>query len=189
VHRGRLTSPEDCERVVAEVVDAHGRLDIVVCLAGRRGFGFVTRLDQLDTGAWDMAMAAQLSGPYYLMRAAVPRMVEQGYGRIVTVLPVEGGAGTEGQGTTGVATAGLEALTRRLAREVAGSGVTVNAVACGMMESAFMPDAIQAEARALVPAGRLGRAADVARAVAFLCDPESEFVTGQVIAADGGLRA
>ena len=186
--RGRLTSPADCERVVAEVVDAHGRLDIVVCVALRRGYGTQTNLERLDTTAWDLAMAAQLSGPFYLLRAALPRMIEQGYGRVVTVLPVDGGPGTVGQGLTAVASAGLVALTERLAREVGDSGVTVNAVSCGLMESELLPDDLQAQARGLVPAGRLGRNADVARAVAFLCEPAADYITGQVLAADGGLR-
>lgn len=189
VHHGRLVSPEDCERVVEEVVDAHGRIDSVVCVTGRRGYTPETPLAKLDTTAWDRALAAWLSGPFYLLRAALPRMVAQGHGRLVLVLPVDGGPGTTGQGPAGVAAAGLVALTQRMSREVAGAGVTVNAVSCGLMETLLVPDEVQAEARALVPAGRLGRHRDVARVVAFLCDPESDYVTGQVLAADGGLRA
>lgn len=189
VHRGRLTSPADCERVVAEVVEAHGRLDTVVCVTGRRGFNAEATLDRLDPGGWDRGLASLLSGPFYLLRAALPGLLAQGHGRIVIVIPVDGGPGTVGQALSGVASAGLVALTERLAREVAGSGVTVNAVTCGVMESQLMPDEVQAQARAAVPAGRLGRPSDVARAVTFLCEPENEYVTGQVLSVDGGLRA
>ena len=189
VHQGRLTSPADCERVVAEVVAQHGRIDIAVCVAVRRGLMADMPVDRIDATALDTILHAQLAGPFYLLRAALAPMLAQGYGRLVTVLPVDGGPGSVGQAPASVAVAALSELTRRMAREVAPSGVTVNAVMCGVMDSPWLLDSGRAKAASFVPAGRLGRPGDVARLVTFLCDPESDYITGQVIAVDGGLRS
>ncbi len=190
-HYGLMSSPADCERVVKEVVDQHGRLDTVVCLALRRGLSVELPLERCDEGEWDRHLSAYLSGPFYLMRAALPQMLAQGHGRIVLVAPVEGGQGSTGQALMGVTSAGLVALGRRLAREVADRGVTVNVVVAGLVGGSGwsledMPEDIADQVRVSVPAGRLGERAEVAGAVAYLCSPEAGYVTGQVIAVDGG---
>jgi NAD(P)-dependent dehydrogenase (short-subunit alcohol dehydrogenase family) len=120
-------------------------------------------------------------------------MLAQGHGRIVLVVPVEGGPGSVGQAAMGVSAAGLVTLARRLAREVAGRGVTINTVVAGMVEEGFslddMPPELAAQVTSSVPAGRLGQPSEVADVVRYLCAPEAGYITGQVIAIDGGFGA
>jgi NAD(P)-dependent dehydrogenase (short-subunit alcohol dehydrogenase family) len=190
VHQGLVSSPADCARVVKEVIDQHGRLDVLVCTTLRRGLGLEAPLERLGSAEWDRHLAGYLSGPFYLVRAALGPMLEQGHGRIVIVVPVEGSRGSKGQATMGVSTAGLVALAGRLAREVADRGVTVNTVVAGMVESGWslddMPSELSEQVTSSVPAGRLGERAEVASMVGYLCSPGAGYVTGQVIAVDGG---
>ncbi len=190
VHQGLISSPSDCARVIKEVVEQHGRIDALVCNTLRRGLSLEAPLERIGSAEWDRHMAGYLSGPFYLMRAALDSMLEQGHGRMVLVVPVEGGRGSFGQAPMGVSSAGLVTLARRLAREVAGRGVTVNTVVCGIVEEAFSLDEMLPEMAeqitASVPAGRLGQRSEVADMVRYLCAPEAGYVTGQVIAVDGG---
>ena len=190
VHHGVMSSAADCARVITEVVDQHGRIDALVCNTLRRGFSLETPLDRIGSTEWDRHMAAYLSGPFYLVRAALESMLAQGSARIVLVVPTEGGRGSVGQATMGVSSAGLVTLARRLAREVAGRGVTVNTVVAGMVEEGWSLEDMQSELAAQVtssvPAGRLGQRSEVADVVRYLCTPEAGYITGQVIAVDGG---
>jgi acetoacetyl-CoA reductase len=190
IHTGFLSSMDDCLRVVDEIVDQHGRLDVLVCPALRRGLSFDLPLERMGATEWDRHMAGYLSGPFYLVRAALGPMLRQGYGRIVLVVSVEGGRGSTGQAAMGVSSAGLMTLARRLAREVADRGVTVNTVMAGVVEHGWtldeMPADVIEQICASVPAGRLGERREVAGVVAHLCRPEAGYVTGQVIAVDGG---
>lgn len=193
VHRGLLSSPADCERVVKEVLEQHGRLDILVCTALRRGLSTECLLERCDASEWDGYLASYLSGPFYVIRAALGPMLEQRYGRIVAVLPIDGQRGSVGQAVAGVASAGLATLTRRLAREVGGRGVTVNAVVAGLIEIGWSMDELPGDAaaqiRASIPVGRPCEKAEVADMVAHLCAPEAGYITGQVVAVDGGFGA
>ena len=190
VHHGLITSAADCARVIDEVIDQHGRIDVLVCNTTRRGLSVETALERIESEEWDRHMASYLSGPFYLVQAALKSMLEQGHGRIVFVVPVEGGRGSVGQAAMGVSSAALVTLARRLAREVAGRGVTVNTVVAGVVEEDFtlddMPPELAAQVTSSVPAGRLGLRSEVADMVRYLCDSEAGYVTGQVIAVDGG---
>lgn len=190
VHHGLVSSPVDCHRVIKEVVDQHGRIDELVVNTLRPGLSFETPLERTGSVEWDRHMAGYLSGPFYLVRAALPPMLEQGHGRIVLVVPVEGGRGSVGQAAMGVSSAGLVTLARRLAREVAGRGVTVNTVVAGLVEENFglaeMPPELADQVTASVPAGRLATRSEVAGMVRYLCSAEAGYITGQVIAVDGG---
>lgn len=193
VHEGVLGSPADCERVVEEVVAKHGRLDSVVCVAMRRGFTMDILVEHSDAADWDRTLNTYLSGPYYLIRAALPHMLEQGYGRIVTVVSTDGGPGSIGQAASGVAAGGLITLTQRLAREVAGRGVTANVVRTGLAASSWvgpeLPPEFMAQLGEAIPAGRMADTHEVARAVGFLCAPEAAYITGQVLGVDGAFLA
>jgi NAD(P)-dependent dehydrogenase (short-subunit alcohol dehydrogenase family) len=135
-------------------------------------------------------MAGYLSGPFYLVRVALGPMLEQGYGRIVLVVPVEGSRGSVGQVAMGVSSTGLVTLARRLSREVAGRGLTVNTVVAGIIEEGWslddIPSELAAQVTSSVPAGRLGQRSEVAGVVRYLCSSEAGYITGQVIAVDGG---
>ena len=117
-------------------------------------------------------------------------MLERRYGRIVLVVPVEGGPSSLGQAAMGVSSAGLATLTRRLSREVAGRGLTVNTVVAGTIGEDWplddMPPELAAQVTSSVPAGRLGQRCEVAGMVRYLCLPEAGYTTGQVIAVDSG---
>jgi acetoacetyl-CoA reductase/3-oxoacyl-[acyl-carrier protein] reductase len=193
VHHGVVTSAADCARVINEVVAQHGRIDVLVCNTLRRGLSVETPLERIGSEEWDRHMAGYLSGPFYLVQAALKPMLEQGHGRIVFIVPVEGGRGSVGQAAMGVSSAALVTLARRLAREVAGRGVTVNAVVAGIVEEDFtlddMPPELAAQVTSSVPAGRLGLRTEVADMVRYLCHSEAGYVTGQVIAVDGGFGA
>jgi acetoacetyl-CoA reductase len=190
VHHGLISSPSDCARVVKEVVDQHGRIDVLVCNTLRRGFSFETPIERIGSVEWDRHMAGYLSGPFYLVRAALTAMLEQGSGRIVLVVPVEGGRGSVGQAVMGVSSSGLVTLARRMAREVAGRGITINTVVAGMVEEGWsldeMAPELASQVTSSVPAGRLGERSEVADMVRYLCTPEAGYITGQVIAVDGG---
>ena len=190
LHYGLLSSAADCGRVMDEVVDQHGRLDALVCNTVRRGLSFETPLERIGSAEWDRHMTGYLSGPFYLARAALGPMLEQRHGRIVLVVPVEGGRGSSGQALMGVSSAGLATLACRLAREVGDRGVTVNVVVAGLVESGWslddMPPDLVEQFYASVPAGRLGEQSEVAGMVRYLCSSEAAYVTGQVIAVDGG---
>jgi NAD(P)-dependent dehydrogenase (short-subunit alcohol dehydrogenase family) len=190
VHHGLISSAADCARVIDEVVDQHGRIDVLVCNTLRRGLSLDTPLERMDSAEWHRHMAGYLSGPVNLVRAALGPMLEQGYGRIVFVVPVEGGRGSVGQAAMGVSSTGLVTLARRLSREVAGRGLTVNTVMAGIVEEGWSLDEmlpeLAAQVTSSVPAGRLGQRAEVADMVRYLCSPEAGYITGQVIAVDGG---
>jgi NAD(P)-dependent dehydrogenase (short-subunit alcohol dehydrogenase family) len=190
VHEGLLSKADDCQRVVDEVVAKHGRLDYLVCMATRKGFGFDMSVADSVAGDWDRILARYLSGPYYLMVAALQQMLTQRSGRIVMVVPSEGGPKTTGQAPFGVAATGLITLAQRTAREVADQGITVNAVQVGLVASDWvrdnMPDDLLDQLGDAVPARRLAAPGEVARAVGFLCAPQSSYITGQVLRVDGG---
>ena len=190
VHHGLVSSPADCARVMKEVVEQHGRVDALVCNTLRPGLSFETSIERMGSVEWDRHMAGYLSGPFYLVRAALAPMLEQGHGRMVLVVPVEGGRGSVGQATMGVSSAGLVTLARRLSREVAGRGITVNTVVAGIVEESFsldeMPPELAEQVTSSVPAGRLGACSEVASMISYLCSPEAGYITGQVIAVDGG---
>lgn len=191
LHQGSLAVADDCHRSIDEVVDLHGRLDTLVVLLNFRAAGFLSTrraLTKLPDREWRRTVDVHLSGAFYLTQAACKHMVPAGYGRIVFVI---GAAGVgDGHGQHATVRGALSALTRESAREVAGHGVTVNRVQTGLVEdevwSSLPPEALE-QATAKIPMRRFGDPRDVSRAVSFLAHPDSGYLTGQVLAADGGM--
>jgi acetoacetyl-CoA reductase len=187
VHRGNIGSNEDCQRVIGEVLGAHGRLDILV---NNAGITVDKTVRKMTADEWDHVIHVNLSGAFYLARAILSHMLERGYGRIVNISSVIGSAGGFGQANYAAAKSGMFGLTMSLALETATKGITVNTVTPGFITTdmtAAVPAAAMERVIARIPVGRLGEPSEVARVVEFLADPDSAYITGQVYAVNGGL--
>lgn len=187
IHGGNIGSKEDCQQVFDDVLDKHGRLDVLVNNAG------ITEdkiLSKMEPEEWDRVLQVNLSGTFYLSRLAYLHMTERGEGRIINISSVIGEKGNVGQTNYAAAKAGLFGMAMSMALEGARKGVTVNCVAPGYIETDMvtaMPEKALEKIIAQVPARRLGQPDEVARVVEFLADPESAYITGQVYSVNGGL--
>src|SRR5690349_20008185 len=187
IHQGNIGRNEDCERVIAEVLEQHGQLDILVNNAGVTVDKTVRKMSPAE---WDHVIHINLSGAFYLSRADLQHMLDRGYGRIVNISSIIGSAGGFGQANYASAQSGMFGLTMSLALETASKGITVNTVTPGFISTemtAAVPPAAMDKVIARIPVGRVGEPAEVARVVEFLADSESEYITGQVYAVNGGL--
>ena len=168
-------------------VQAFGRIDILVNNAGITRDGLLMMMKDED---FDAVINANLKGTFLCMKAVSRLMMRQRYGRIVNLSSVVGLRGNAGQVNYAASKAGVVGMTKSLAKELASRGVTVNAVAPGFIETdmtAAMTDAAKAATLASIPMQKLGAPEDVARAVAFLASDEAAYITGQVLAVDGGM--
>ncbi|MBI4567630.1 MAG: beta-ketoacyl-ACP reductase [Planctomycetes bacterium] len=184
--RGDVSHPEAAPRFCEEVLAAAGRIDTVVNNAGiLRDATF----RKMTWEQWREVIDTNLSSMFLVTRAFLPAMVERGFGRVINISSIVGQEGNFGQSNYAAAKAGILGFTRALAREVARKGVTVNAIAPGFIETemlATMPDEVRRQVLARIPAGRFGKPPDVANAALFLADERASFITGQVLAVNGG---
>ena len=198
-HRGNVGSSGDCRRSIAEVIDEHGRLDILINNAGITIDKTVATMTDDD---WHNVLAVNLSGAFFLCQAALAHMVERGSGRIVNVSSVVGETGNIGQANYAASKSGLFGLTKTLAKEAAyllaksgkrtddGIGITVNTVTPGLISTemtADIPEKVTAKLTSQIPVGRAGRPEEVARVVHFLAADASSYITGQVWSVNGGM--
>ncbi len=182
-----VASSEACQRLVKEVIEHFGSLEVLVNNAGITRDTLALRMKDED---WGAVLDTNLSGAFYLSRAALRGMLRSGAGRIVNVASVVGIRGNVGQANYVAAKAGLIGLTKALAREYATKGVTVNAVAPGFIESdmtAALSDEVRDAYLREIPAGRFGTPGDVAKVVAFLASDAAAYVNGQTVVVDGGM--
>ncbi len=172
---------------IAGIVERHGKIDILVNNAGITRDQLVLRMKRDD---WDVVLATNLTAAYTCAQAVLKPMVKQRYGRIVNVTSVVGQSGNAGQANYAASKAGLIGLTKSLALEVASRNITVNAVAPGLIDT-DMTRAISGGAHddwtARIPLKRIGTADDVAAAVVFLASDAASYITGQVLAVNGGM--
>ena len=185
--RGDVGQAEDCRRIAAAAVEAFGRIDILVNNAGITRDNLLMRMGEPD---FDQVIQTNLKGCFLMMQAVSRQMMKQRYGRIVNMASVVGLSGNAGQVNYAASKAGVVGMTKSFAKEVASRNITVNAVAPGFIETdmtAAMTEAAVKAAAAAIPAGRLGRPEDVAAAAAFLASEKAAYVTGQVLAVDGGM--
>jgi acetoacetyl-CoA reductase len=187
VHQGNVGSPEDCARVVKEVLDARGRVDHLV---NNAGITVDKTMRKMTVDDWHAVLRINLSGAFYMTKCVLDHMLERNFGRIVNISSVVGQMGNVGQVNYAASKAGLFGFTQSLARETARKGITVNCVAPGYIETemvaAVPPEALE-KVIAKIPMGRLGQASEIARAVQFLVDDDAGYITGSVISVNGGM--
>jgi acetoacetyl-CoA reductase/3-oxoacyl-[acyl-carrier protein] reductase len=199
IHQGNVSNPEDCRRVVQEVLDDHGRIDILVNNAGITMDKMAMKMSVED---WNTVLAVNLSGSFYMAQPALEHMVERGTGRIIFVSSVIGETGNIGQANYAASKAGMLGLTKTLAKEAAfilgragrhvdnGVGITVNTVTPGYVATEMIdniPDKVLDRIRSTIPVGRLCHPEEIARVVHFLAADASAYITGQVWGVNGGL--
>jgi 3-oxoacyl-[acyl-carrier protein] reductase len=177
----------DAQRLIQSALDHFGRLDILVNNAGTTRDALLVRMSEED---WDVVIDTNLKGPFNCTKAAQRPMIKQRYGRIVNISSIAGIMGNAGQANYTAAKAGLIGFTKSVAKEVGSRNITVNAVAPGYIPtdlSATIPPELIVKGMELTPLGHPGTTEDIANAVAFFVSDEASYITGQVLAVDGGL--
>ena len=186
-YQGDVSSPETADGLVKAALATFGKVDILVNNAG------ITRDDlimRMSVEAWQDVINTNLSGAFYAIKAVTRPMLKAKGGRIINITSVSGQAGQTGQANYSAAKAGLIGLTKATARELASRGITCNAVAPGFVLTELTQDLaqpLQDQITSRTPLGRFGTSEEIANAVAFLASDEAAFITGQVLAVDGGL--
>ena len=176
-----------CGEMIQAIVKKHGRLDILVNNAGITKDGLLMKMSEEE---FDQVISVNLKGAFQRIRHASRYFLKQRSGKIINISSVSGILGNAGQANYASSKAGMIGLTKSVARELASRGITVNAIAPGMIAT-DMTDAMTQEAREkmteAIPLGRMGTPEDVANMAVFLASPKSDYITGQVFAVDGGM--
>ena len=182
-----VSSPEEVKYMFKTAAEALGTVEILVCNAGITKDNLLMRMKDEE---WNTVISADLSSLFYCSREALRPMLKARFGRIIAVSSVGGLVGNPGQCNYSAAKAGMTGFVKSLAREVGSRGITVNAVAPGYIDT-DMTSVLSEEVRTAmisgIPAGRIGKPEDIAKAVAFLASDDASYVHGQVIAVDGGM--
>jgi 3-oxoacyl-[acyl-carrier protein] reductase len=182
-----ISSQEAVKAGFAKVIAEKGRVDILVNNAGITRDGLAVRMKQAD---WDLVLRINLSGAFFASQQALPGMMKARWGRIVNIASVVGQAGSPGQANYAASKAGLIGITKTLAQEVGSRNITVNAVAPGYIQTdmtAGLPEELKQKMLASVPLARMGNPSDIANAVKFLVSEEASYITGHVLAVNGGM--
>jgi 3-oxoacyl-[acyl-carrier protein] reductase len=182
-----VADPSSVNSMVDKALAEFGHVDILVNNAGTTRDKLIMRMEEAD---WDLVLDVNLKGAFNCCKAVFRSMMKQRYGRIVNISSVSGQAGQVGQANYSASKAGLIGLTKALAREFASRSITVNAVAPGFIPTTLTQDLAPELKEAIIkatPLGRMGTPEEIAYAVAFLASDEAAYITGQVLAVDGGM--
>jgi 3-oxoacyl-[acyl-carrier protein] reductase len=182
-----VTDSAAVDALVGSTIERHGRIDILVNNAGIARDQLLMRMKRDD---WDQVIATNLTAAFAFAQAVIKPMIRQRAGRVISISSVVGQVGNAGQSNYAASKAGLIGFSKALAREVASRGITVNVVAPGLIETDMtraITEKAQGDWAAQIPLGRLGTTADVAAAVCFLASDEAAYITGQVLAVNGGM--
>jgi 3-oxoacyl-[acyl-carrier protein] reductase len=182
-----VTDSTAVEKLPGSIVERHGRLDVLVSNAGIARDHLLMRMKRED---WDAVIATNLTASFILAQAAMRPMLKQRAGRIIAISSVVGQMGNAGQANYAASKAGLIGFAKALAREVASRSITVNVVAPGLIDTDMIRgigEKAQIALAAQIPLGRLGTVDDVAAATCFLASDEAAYITGHVLAVNGGM--
>ncbi len=178
---------KDVERMVETIVEQFGRIDILVNNAGITRDRLILRMTEED---WDAVLDVNLKGTFNCTKAVIRHMSKQKSGKIVSIASVTGEMGNPGQANYAASKAGVIGFTKTIAREFAGRGINVNAIAPGYIQTPMtdaVPEKAKEELKRMIPMERLGKPEDVAQAVLFLVSENSSYITGQVLNVNGGI--
>jgi 3-oxoacyl-[acyl-carrier protein] reductase len=182
-----VTKVTDVEAAVNKILDKFGKVDILVNNAGITKDGLLLRMSE---GDWDAVINVNLKGTFNCIKAASKVMIKQRSGKIISIASIIGLIGNAGQANYAASKAGIIALTKTTAKELASRNINVNAVAPGFIQTdmtAKLSDELKAKMLANIPLGTLGSPADVANACVFLASEDAKYITGQTITVDGGM--
>jgi acetoacetyl-CoA reductase len=188
LHQGNVGVPEDCERVVAEVLEEHGHIDYLV---NNAGITLDKTMRKMSLEDWHAVLRVNLSGAFYMSKAVLEHMIGRGTGRIVNISSIIGETGSIGQANYAASKSGLFGLTKSLALETARKGITVNCVAPGFIDTemvAAVPKEALDRVIADIPMRRLGHPDEIAHAVRFLLQDNAAYITGTVLSVNGGME-
>ncbi len=178
---------DEVEKMVQETLDRFGRIDILVNNAGIARDKLLLRMTEED---WDLVLDINLKGTFHCTKAAIRSMSKQRSGKIVNISSVVGEMGNAGQANYSASKAGVIGFTKTIAREFAGRGINVNAIAPGYIVTPMtdaLPEKAKEELKRMIPMERLGQPEDVAQVALFLVSEASRYITGQVIHVNGGI--
>ena len=182
-----ISSTNNVTELVKDIIEKHGRIDILINNAGITSDNLLMRMSEDD---WDNVLNVNLKAAFTAIKAASRTMIKQRSGRIINISSVVGLMGNAGQVNYAASKAGLIGMTKSVAREFASRGITANCIAPGYIETEMtnkLKDEVKSSLNEQIPLGRIGNVEDIAYAVAFLASDEASYITGQTLAVDGGM--